>query len=370
MKFLIATHVQHAIHHNAYYAYGPYVKEMNLWIKHTDKVIIVAPIKKVSNVDPIDLAYAHQNIRFIAIPSFDFNSTMNSLKAIFAIPIILLKLFGAMFQSTHIHLRCPGNVGLLATFVQLLFPIKKKTAKYAGNWDWNSKQPLTYRIQQLLLRNTILTHNMTALVYGDYADKTKNILPFFTASYHISDIEPVHPKLFQKDIPIKFIFVGTLTANKKPDQALEFILLLNQKKLNTELHFFGDGPMRSAIQLKIEALGLTKQIILHGNISGDALKGAYKSSHFLLLLSDSEGWPKAVAEAMWWGCIPISKPVSCVPWMLDYGNRGLLLSSNSINETVDLIQNPSNYQLMSEKAKMWAQEYSLEKFEKEISQLI
>src|SRR5690606_34200508 len=48
-------------------------------------------------------------------------------------------------------------------------------------------------------------------------------------------------------------------------------------------------------------------------------------SHFLILASKSEGWPKAVAEAMFFGCILIVTPVSCVPWMLNYGSRGILI---------------------------------------------
>ena len=46
----------------------------------------------------------------------------------------------------------------------------------------------------------------------------------------------------------------------------------------------------------------------------------------LIFISKSEGWPKVVAESMWWGCIPISKPVSCIPEMLGYGKRGFISS--------------------------------------------
>ena len=48
----------------------------------------------------------------------------------------------------------------------------------------------------------------------------------------------------------------------------------------------------------------------------------------MILPSQSEGWPKAIAEGMFWGCVPIATPVSCVPFMLDYGERGVLLQMN------------------------------------------
>jgi hypothetical protein len=31
---------------------------------------------------------------------------------------------------------------------------------------------------------------------------------------------------------------------------------------------------------------------------------------------------------MFWGCVPIVTSVSCIPFMLDYGKRGVLLDKN------------------------------------------
>ena len=72
---------------------------------------------------------------------------------------------------------------MLGCFIQILFPNKPKTAKYAGNWDPKSSQPTSYRIQKWILNNTILTKNMQALVYGEWEGNSKNIKPFFTATY-------------------------------------------------------------------------------------------------------------------------------------------------------------------------------------------
>ena len=58
---------------------------------------------------------------------------------------------------------------------------------------------------------------------------------------------------------------------------------------------------------------------LEGFSEKELLKKNYLKSHFLILPSKSEGWPKAVAEAMFFGCIPVATTVSCVPWMLGKG---------------------------------------------------
>jgi len=96
-------------------------------------------------------------------------------------------------------------------------------------------------------------------------------------------------------------------------------------------------------------------------------------AHFLLFMSKSEGWPKVVAEAMFWGCVPITSKVSCVPWMLDYGNRGILVNNDIediIIEIDKVLQNKNNYDILSSNAQRWSQKYTLEFFENEIKKLI
>ena len=69
MKFVIITHVPHIIESNKYFAYAPYVSEMNIWSKYVEELVVVAPIVK-SEKTPVDTAYEHQNIQFIAIEAF------------------------------------------------------------------------------------------------------------------------------------------------------------------------------------------------------------------------------------------------------------------------------------------------------------
>ncbi|MGB6267440.1 MAG: glycosyltransferase family 1 protein, partial [Olleya sp.] len=165
MRFLIITHVLHKSKDQQWFAYAPYVREMNLWLKYVDEVEIVAP-KTSQPITDIDIAYQHDNIQLTEIPSIAFVTFGRTLMSLLSLPFILFKLFQACRRADHIHLRCPGNIGLLGCLVQIFFPKKIKTAKYAGNWDPNAAQPLSYRIQKKLLSNTFWTKNMTVIVYG------------------------------------------------------------------------------------------------------------------------------------------------------------------------------------------------------------
>jgi glycosyltransferase involved in cell wall biosynthesis len=370
VKFLIITHVQHKAHQRQFWAYGPYIREMNLWEKHIDTLIVVAP-KIDTAPSAIDLPYVSKQLVFIEVPQVSFVGMANQLKAIFFIPLIIWRLFKAMRKADHIHLRCPGNMGLMGAVVQILFPGKKKTAKYAGNWDWSSKQPWSYRLQQVILRNTLLTKNMKTLVYGEWPDRNENILPFFTASYSQADQLGIPPKNMDDEI-IRCMFVGTLTENKQPLLALEvFNQLLASGRL-MELHFYGEGALKKSLEARVKELDLQDRVTIHGNVGAAVLKEAYKQSHFLLFFSKSEGWPKAVSEAMWWGCVPVTTPVSCVAWMLDNGRNGILVQhpSQAFETILNTMENNTVYRYMQQQATKWARVYTLESFEQAIKQLL
>jgi glycosyltransferase involved in cell wall biosynthesis len=370
MTFAIVTHVEHYLEKDVVSAYGPYVREMNIWMKHVDEVILVAPLSSQSP-SKIQWSYAHPIQKILSIPAISIQSFSQLLRTIWLTPFIFWQLFKAMRKADHIHLRCPGNIGLLGCLVQLFFPKKPKTAKYAGNWDPNSKQPLSYRIQKWILSNTFLTRNMQVLVYGTWEGMTANIKPFFTATYPNSKVTGILKKNFEQ--PYKFVFVGTLSEGKQPLYAIKFIEKLIKENVKCELAIYGEGPQSESMKQYIAQNDLDKYILLHGNQPTEVIETAYRQSHFMLLPSRSEGWPKVVAESMFWGAIPLVPPVSCVPWMLDHGSRGILLTGTLEKDTrliKEALLFAPRLKEMSEAAQSWSHQFTLDTFEEEIIKLL
>ncbi|WP_136669298.1 glycosyltransferase [Flavobacterium sp. H122] len=371
MKFLIVTNAPIIQKHNENFAYSPYVNEMIIWAKHIEKIAFCCPRWKNEKGLLISKIPFQVN-NFFWLSDFDIKSFKSIIKAIVGIPVNFLIIFRAMLWADHIHLRCPGNIGLLACFVQILFPFKKKTAKYAGNWDPKAKQPWTYRLQKWILSNTFLTRNMQVLVYGEWPCQTKNIKPFFTASYSIKDLkETVQER--KLDSKINFLFVGTLSPGKRPIYAIKLIQKLKNEGFDIHLSVLGDGKEKGKIVRYIEENNLKESITLHGNKTSEEVKIWYLKSDFLILPSKSEGWPKVVAEAMFWGCVPLATSISCVPYMLDYGKRGGLLRlelDNDVKMILELMKNHEKYDEMSKNALGWSRKYTTEYFESEIVNLV
>ncbi|WP_457910689.1 glycosyltransferase family 4 protein [Salegentibacter sp. HM20] len=308
------------------------------------------------------------------------------------------------------HLRCPGNVGLLAVIAQVFFPKKKKTVKYAGNWDPKASQPWSYRLQKWILSNTFLSRNIKVLVYGEWPGQSRNIVPFFTASFSENDREQVSKEF---KTPYRFIYTGNLVEGKGLAEAIELIASLRARELDCRLDIYGDGKLEGSLKKLVQENRLQEFIRFHGRVRLEDLKEAYRKAHFSVLLSRSEGWPKAIAEAMWFGCVPVTSSVSCLPWMLKapsapeggtvmtrLGLRGILVPDprfmvqnskfkiqgstfnvqgskfkvqrfTDIGEKVlALIENPEEYRKMSFEAQEWSQSYTLEKFENSIRKLV
>ncbi|MBU3822724.1 glycosyltransferase [Flavobacteriaceae bacterium XHP0103] len=369
MRFLVITHVAHKQYRDQWYAYAPYVREMNLWLKHVDEVIIVASAVTGVPTD-IEIAYRHDHLTFNQIPAIAFVSIQKSIHSLIKMPVIFFKIFKACQRADHIHLRCPGNIGLIGCLVQIFFPKTPKTAKYAGNWDPSAKQPLSYRLQKWILSNSFLTKNMQVLVYGDWPNQTKNIKPFFTATYKNHEIE----KPIERDYSgqLNFVFVGSLVEGKRPLLAVKIIEALFRQGKEVSLHMYGDGILKGDLKQYVEQNDLKSIIKLHGNQEKEVVKGALKQSHFLILASKSEGWPKAIAEALFFGTIPIATSISCVPYMLGYGRRGILIEPTLEKALVTINRSllDEDLEAMSRQGSEWSQQFTLDYFEVEIKKLL
>ena len=368
MNFTVFSSAPLVKKQDGYYAYQPYIREMDLWARHTGPMHFACPV--IEDDGGLYTKIEFPIGRIYELHAFDVQSAAGVFRALRYSIVNLFILFGAMRAAGHLHLRCPGNIGLLACVVQIFFPGKKKTAKYAGNWDPKSVQPVSYKVQKWFLNNAFLTRNMTVLVYGQWPGTSRNIKPFFTATYWESDKKPLQPKPAG---PIAFVFAGSLAPGKRPQYAIELVERLRSDGVDAYLNLYGNGSERAKLEDYVKNSGLIQAVRFMGNQPANAVARAFGESHFAILPSRSEGWPKAVAEAMFWGCLPLATAVSCVPYMLDSGKRGVLLSLDleaDAKAVIHLLENPMEYQEKVEAAANWSRQFTLDLFEREIVKLL
>ncbi len=86
------------------------------------------------------------------------------------------------------------------------------------------------------------------------------------------------------------IFVGRLAANKRPDHAVEAVLLARRVIPNLQIWVVGDGPLASRLS------GLDG-VTLFGRVSHQEKQSLMAKAHVLVATSVREGWGLVVDEA-------------------------------------------------------------------------
>jgi glycosyltransferase involved in cell wall biosynthesis len=291
---------------------------------------------------------------------------------IIKLPFVLMTIGRAMSKADYFHLRSPSNISALAAIVQILFPSKPKSVKYAGNWSPNMPLPRGYRLQKWVYTNPLITKNTKVLVYGQWPNQPKSVIPFIQATFKNEDrVSPIQRDYSERLI---FTFVGAMVPGKRPIFAVRIIQSLLKSGVQAELHMYGDGILLDEVKSLLEREELKAHVMVYGNRHITEIRNAFKTSHFAILPSLSEGWPKAIAEGMFFGAIPIAHQVSCVPWMLGNGKRGVLIDKD-LNKAVDAIEHclaKDDIELnkMSSRAMKWSQQFTMEKLNDEISKVI
>lgn len=129
------------------------------------------------------------------------------------------------------------------------------------------------------------------------------------------------------DAPVA-LFVGSLSAEKRPDR---FLRVVNETiKVYPALRawMIGDGPLRGALE---EQVSHTPALLGHVQFLGVRADVAdyMGAADVLLLTSDTEGVPGVVLEAGWMGLPVVASRVGGVPECVVDGETGLLADAGA-----------------------------------------
>jgi glycosyltransferase involved in cell wall biosynthesis len=107
-----------------------------------------------------------------------------------------------------------------------------------------------------------------------------------------------------------FCFVGRLDDDKGVQHIIDAFGKLEKMATVEKIHFIGNGPKLD--YYKNECKRLKIPAVFLGFLGRDEVFEIYKKCDFMLLPSKSEGFPKVIAEAMNFGCIPMVSNISCI----------------------------------------------------------
>lgn len=361
-KILIVSAALHYRYEGRLYAYGPYVREIDIWAELFEQVSIAAPCRRDEQQPGDCLPFARSNIEVLDQLETGGDTLRAKLKQIFALPLLVWGLTKAMRRAEAIHVRCPGNLGLLGILLAPLFS-RHLVAKYAGQWTGYPGEPTTVRWQRALLRSRWWRGPVT--VYGRWPNQPAHIVPFFTSILADEQLVRARTAALNKEFDGKarVLYVGRLYEGKNVEVLIAALGELKRQQISLRCEVVGDGPLRPTLEAQVDALGLRDVVSFAGAVDFEQVLEAYERSDVLVLASENEGWPKALAESMAFGLVCIGSDRGLMPWMLGEG-RGLVVAPGDVSALAHALESIATSEAtrreMSGRAALWAQSYSLE----------
>jgi glycosyltransferase involved in cell wall biosynthesis len=360
-RLLIVSHVVHYEHGGRWFAYGPYAREIDIWADLFPEIVIAAPLRREQ--PPGDaMPFSRENISFSPQMETGGNTLLAKVTQLLAIPGHFWRLARAMRGADAIHVRCPGNLGLLGCVLAPFFR-KPRVAKYAGQWNGYQGERFVVRAQRAVLASRWWRGPVT--VYGKWPNQPPHVIPFFTSVMSAGMVGEAVRTAESKRIesPLRVLFSGRLAPEKRAGCLLEAARLVGERGVAMELVLVGDGPEAGALRRQADQLGLGGVVRFAGGLPYEKALEWNQWAHCLVLPSmHSEGWPKVVAEAMCHGVVCIAGAHGQVPDMLD--GRGIALTPCTPEQIADSLcwvaRHPAEALALGQRASLWARGYSLE----------
>lgn len=371
MKLLIISHTRHYKNENGtIVGWGPTINELNNIIDEFDEIVHVAML--YSEVPPkSSLPYNSSKIKFVALPPLGGKTIFSKLKMIFLAPKIIHIVSREIKSSDVFQLRAPTGIGVFLIPYLTWFVKTKGWYKYAGNWN-QENPPLGYRFQRWMLKN----QKRKVTINGTWEKQPEHCITFENPCLTLQDFENGKKIIAKKNYktPWSFCFVGRLEKAKGVERIIRAFSALteDEKAKISQVDLVGDGDETD--YFKEIALKSGVKMNFHGFLPRNDVFDLYKKTQFFLLPSDSEGFPKVIAEAMNFGCIPIVSDVSSIGQYINETNGYLLspVTSEKLIESLIIIINERENNLQ-EKAKLGTKvsiKFTFDNYKKRIKEKI
>ena len=294
------------------------------------------------------------------------------MQQVLMLPALVWGLCRAMRRADAIHVRCPGNLGLIGAVFAPLFS-RHLVAKYASQWNSFPGENWTWRLQKAILRSPWWRGPVT--VYGQWPNQPSHVIPFFTSVMTTGQLARAGAAASKRSFgsPLRVLFVGRLSHDRNVDILVSAIAKLKSRCVPLDCTIVGDGPQRPGLEEQVAGSGLLDRVRFAGGIHFEKVLDYYEQADVLVLAGNSEGWGKALVEGMAFGLICVGSDRGPVPEMLA-GGRGLIVPPRDVEVLVKTLEQialaPQNYQAMRKRAAAWAKKYSLEGLKQALHDLL
>jgi len=336
MKLAIISHTEHfKTPDGTIVGWGPTITEINNLLEVFDTIYHVAMFHE-SKAPLSALPYVSNKIIFVPLPVLGGHSLVDKGMLLYKAPIVLATIRKTLKQVDWFQFRAPTGIGVYVIPFLSLCNSKPGWFKYAGNWN-QENPPLGYGLQRKMLKK----QSRIVTVNGSWENQPQHCLTFENPCLTDTDLTEGEKMGKQKNIEGKLTccFVGRLEKPKGVERIIKAIggLSVADKKRINVIHLVGDGPDKNYFMSLAKDIGVC--FVFHGFLSRDKVFDIYRESHvFLMPTTASEGFPKVLAEAMNYGCVPVVSNISSIGQYIINNETGFLLEVVTKKELLKVLR--------------------------------
>jgi glycosyltransferase involved in cell wall biosynthesis len=219
-------------------------------------------------------------------------------------------------------------------------------------------------LQRLILRSRWWRGPVT--VYGRSTDQPRHVIEFFSTMFTADQLSRANTHATRKrwNSPPTVAYTGRLTRAKNVDVLIRAVAALKSEGIRLQTFIVGDGQEGYRLKALANELGVEDLVVFTGGVVPERVPEFLERSDIFVLASETEGWPKAIAEAMAFGLVCIGSDRGLVPMFLADG-RGLTVRPRDLAGLTQALRrvatSPAEYEEMRRRAAQWAQGYSIER---------
>lgn len=312
--------------------------------------------------------YAASNVTTILVPPAGGSTLDAKLDVLRHGPMYTRTILREASRADVLFVRCPSNISMYAI---LLLPLLRRPRlrwiKYAGTWRPDGREAPSYKLQRLWLRSPL--HGAKVTINGSSIGEPPHVVSFVNPCLTDDELAARRRAAVAKRLsgPVRLLFAGELNPNKNPRVAIDALIALRGRAVTARLDVAGDGELLEDLRAYVRERDLESYVVLHGALPRSRLDELYDASHFIVLPSLAEGWPKVLSEGMAAGSIPIATDVGSIGGILEQLDVGRALAvpphpNAFANAIAEYVHDPGRWQAESERALRAAPKFSYSAF--------
>lgn len=341
MKLTIISHTEHyKLSDGTLVGWGPTITEINHLAEIFDEIFHVAMYYD-EEAPESSLPYTNDSITFVPLKPTGGSTITEKLKVLVSAARVIKTVNNTLAKTDCFQLRAPTGIGVFLIPYLTLFSKKKGWFKYAGNWKQHPA-PMGYAIQRFLLKR----QRRIVTINGAWDNQKSHCLSFENPCLIEKDITEGHHIRASKTNkgPLHFCYVGRLEKQKGVERLINAFGLLLKDKLGLigKIHLVGNG--RDIDYFKELSKKTELEFVFHGFLPTHKVFEIYRDSHFFLMpTTASEGFPKVIAEAMNFGCVPLVSSISSINQYVKDDENGIIIEKVTEDNVKTVINRALNF---------------------------